>query len=365
VTIVEPPGNVAPVPTFARSCTGLTCSVSSQGTADPNTGDVITYSWNWGDGTALSTGASPAAHVYAAAGSYTITLTATDGWGKAATTTRDVTLAEPAGNTAPNATFTATCATFTVCQMNSAGTTDAEGDAIRYSWNWGDATTASTTASPSHTYATPGRYTIELTVTDVWGQMATATREVTITEPASNGAPTAVIASATCATFTTCAMSATGSSDPDSATGDGIRNYRWTWGDGTPDTTATSASQSHVYRVPGTYTVTLQVVDKWGRASASVTQQVTTQAEPEGNSPPTVTFATSCTVRTCATNSAGTSDADGGIRSYSYDWGDGTAFGTAANGSHLYAVAGTYTIALTVTDNWGRTTTTTREVTIT
>ena len=81
---------------------------------------------------------------------------------------------------------------------------------------------------------------------------------MTITEPASNNAPTAVIASGTCAPFTTCAMSGTGSSDPDTASGDGIRNYVWTWGDGTPDTTGTSASQSHVYAVAGTYTVTLK-----------------------------------------------------------------------------------------------------------
>ena len=56
VTIVEPTGNTAPVPTFTQSCLGLTCSVSSQGTADPNTGDTIAYSWNWGDGTARQHG---------------------------------------------------------------------------------------------------------------------------------------------------------------------------------------------------------------------------------------------------------------------------------------------------------------------
>ncbi len=76
--------------------------MSSAGTADPNTGDTIAYSWNWGDGTALSTGASPSAHVYAAAGAYTITLTTTDGWGKSASTTRNVTLTEPAGNQPPS-----------------------------------------------------------------------------------------------------------------------------------------------------------------------------------------------------------------------------------------------------------------------
>ena len=199
VTIVEPAGNSAPVPTFAQSCTGPDLLGQQPGHGRPqrwgpaNTPDTITYSWNWGDGTALSTGASPAAHVYAATGSYTITLTTTDGWGKSASTTRDVTLIEPAANTAPNATFTATCPPFTTCQMNSAGTADAE---VTRSGTRGTGAMQrrhGTTASPSHTYATPGTYTIVLTVTDVWGKVGTATQEVTMTEPESNGAPIAVI----------------------------------------------------------------------------------------------------------------------------------------------------------------------------
>jgi PKD repeat protein len=368
VTIVEPSGNSAPVPTFVQSCQGLTCSVSSAGTADPNTGDVISYSWNWGDGTPVSTGAAPAAHIYAAAGSYTITLTTTDGWGKFASTTRGIVLSEPAGNTAPHVEFTTSCASFTVCQMNSAGTLDNEGDAIKYSWNWGDSTTATTTASPAHTYATPGTYTIVLTVTDVWGKFASATHNVTITEPASNNAPTAVIASGTCPTFTTCAMSGTGSTDPDTATGDGIRNYVWSWGDGTPDTTGTTASQSHVYPVAGSYTVTLRVLDKWGRSSGPVSMGVTTQTEPAGNNPPVVTFPQpTCTGRTCSVSSAGTTDTDGGIRSYTWSWGDGTLDTTTtstATQSHTYVAAGTYTITLIATDNWGRATTVQKTVTV-
>jgi PKD repeat protein len=368
VTIVKPSGNTAPVPTFAYSCTGLTCSVSSSGTADPDAGDVISYSWNWGDGSTPSTGASPAAHVYATAGTYTITLTTTDGWGNSASTTRNVGLSEPAGNTAPHVEFTTSCTSFTVCQMNSSGTVDAEGDAMKYAWDWGDQTAASTTASPAHTYATPGTYTIALTVTDVWGKATTVTHAVTITEPASNNAPTAVIASGTCSSLTTCVMSATGSSDPDTAAGDGIRNYVWSWGDGTPDTTGTTASQTHVFPVAGTYTVTLKVLDKWGRSSAAVTQSVTTLAEPAGNNPPTVVFAApTCTGRTCTVSAAGTTDTDGGIRSYTWKWDDGSpdTTSTSTSSSHAYAAAGTYTITLTVTDNWGRTSTATRQVTLT
>ena len=372
VTIVEPSGNSAPVPTFTQNCQGLTCAVNSQGTADPNTaanGDTITYSWNWGDGTAASTGAAPAAHAYAAAGNYTITLTTTDGWGKAASTTRNVSLSEPGTNRPPTATFTVSCASFTVCQFNSAGSVDPDGDAVRYLWDFGDGTTA-TAAAPSKTYATAGSYAVKLTVTDVWGKAGTDTKTATITEPAGNNAPTAGTVSETCTTSnTTCTMTATGASDPDTAAGDAIRNYVWSWGDGTPDTTGTSASQAHVFPTPGTYTVTLRVLDKWGRASAVVTRSVTTAAEPAGNNGPAVVFnQPTCTARVCVANSAGTTDTDGGIRSYTFKWGDGTTdtvTTSTANQSHTYAAAGTYTITLVATDNWGRTTTVTRSVTVT
>ncbi|MBA2694259.1 MAG: PKD domain-containing protein [Actinobacteria bacterium] len=117
-------------------------------------------------------------------------------------------------------------------------------------------------------------------------------------------------------------MSATGSSDPDTAAGDGIRNYVWAWGDGTPDTTGTSASQSHAFPTPGTYTVTLRVLDKWGRASAPVTQSVTTAVEPAGNQAPTAVFnQPTCNGRTCPVSSSGSTDTDGGIRNYTWKWG--------------------------------------------
>ena len=56
--------------------------------------------------------------------------------------------------------------------MNSAGTADPDGDALRYAWKFGD-TGTSTATNPSRTYAGPGTYTIVLTVTDVWGKTAT------------------------------------------------------------------------------------------------------------------------------------------------------------------------------------------------
>jgi large repetitive protein len=105
VTITEPPGNGPPVPVInPPSCAGQTCNFSAVGTVDPNAGDSITYSWDFADpasGAANNVKAGSAtSHVFTAGPSgvtttYTVTLKATDGWGKFASTTRDVTFTAP------------------------------------------------------------------------------------------------------------------------------------------------------------------------------------------------------------------------------------------------------------------------------
>jgi hypothetical protein len=60
---------------------------------------------------------------------------------------------------------------------------------------------------------------------------------------------------------------------------------------------------------------------------------------------------------------AGSSDPDGSIVSYRWSFGDG-ATGTGANLTHTYSKAGTYSVALTVTDNAGQSATAVRAVTI-
>ena len=94
VTITEPTTNAPPVPVLTTNCSGLTCGVTAAGTTDPNAGDVITYAWSWGDATSDGTGQG-AVHTYASPGTYTVTLTATDGWGESATTTQSVSVSGP------------------------------------------------------------------------------------------------------------------------------------------------------------------------------------------------------------------------------------------------------------------------------
>ncbi len=83
------------------------------------------------------------------------------------------------------------------------------------------------------------------------------------------------------------------------------------------------------------------------------------------NTPPTASFTSSCTNLSCDFNAAASTDADGTIASYAWDFGDGTPAGSGVSPSHTYATANTYTVQLTVTDDDGATASTTRSVTVT
>ncbi|MEU4769366.1 PQQ-dependent sugar dehydrogenase [Actinosynnema sp. NPDC023794] len=82
----------------------------------------------------------------------------------------------PAGNKAPTARAGANpvsgSAPLTV-NFSSAGSSDPEGGALTYAWNFGDGAT-STAANPTHTYTANGQYSATLTVTDTGGRSGSA-----------------------------------------------------------------------------------------------------------------------------------------------------------------------------------------------
>ncbi len=82
------------------------------------------------------------------------------------------------------------------------------------------------------------------------------------------------------------------------------------------------------------------------------------------NTPPTASFTYSCSDLTCSFDGSGSTDSDGSINSYLWNFGNGlTATGETA--THTYAAGGTYTVTLTVTDDKGATGTETQSVTVT
>ena len=152
----------------------------------------------------------------------------------------------------------------------------------------------------------------------------------------------------------TCSFTST-SSDPDGS----ITAYQWTFGDGG---SATTQNPSHTYSAGGTYTVQLTVTDNQN-ATNSVTHSVTVTAPPPPNQPPVAAFTSSCSGLTCNFTST-SSDPDGSISAYQWDFGDGGS-ATTQNPSHTYSAGGTYTVQLTVTDNQNATNSVTHSVTVT
>lgn len=146
---------------------------------------------------------------------------------------------------------------------------------------------------------------------------------------------------------------ASGSTDPE---GEPL-SYSWQFGDGQ---TATGVRPSHRYAESGTYTVRLTVTDAQG-ATASSESTVSVQAP---NVDPTAAFTSATDGLTASFDARGSSDPDGTIVSYDWDFGDGSEPGTGVAPNHTYSAGGTFAVRLTVTDDRGATASSTRQVTV-
>ena len=151
---------------------------------------------------------------------------------RAATTTAATT----PDNQAPTAAYTFACEALACTFTNSSTDPDGADDIDTYAWDFGDDGT-SAEASPAHTFAAAGTYSVALTVTDTTGDTDTETKSVTVSTTAANLPPTAAftfICNAEECTFTD------GSTDTDGT----IASYAWDFGDGN---TSTEASPVHAY----------------------------------------------------------------------------------------------------------------------
>lgn len=91
------------------------------------------------------------------------------------------------GNVPPTACFSHT-ETNLQTSVNGGCSTDPDGTIASYAWTFGDGATGSG-ATPSHTYAAAGTYTVGLTVTDNGGATASTSQSVTVTSGGGGGDP--------------------------------------------------------------------------------------------------------------------------------------------------------------------------------
>lgn len=154
-----PPPNQLPTASFTSSCTELACTFDATASTDDD-GTVRGYAWSFGDGT---TGAgATTSHAYPTAGTRTVVLTVTDDQGGTGTVSHVVAAGQV--NTAPTASFTATC-DGRVCSFDGTGSVDPDGTVVGYDWDFGDGTVGQG-ATIQHPYAAGGNYQVSLVVTD-------------------------------------------------------------------------------------------------------------------------------------------------------------------------------------------------------
>lgn len=145
--------------------------------------------------------------------------------------------------------------------------------------------------------------------------------------------------------------------DPDGE----IKFYRWNFGDGTSEILA--EKPVHIYRNPGEYTVTLTVIDSLGTTDTSIT---TANISGIPNQKPIAIIQipeSGETGKDIVFNGINSSDPDGSIVNYTWNFGDGeTGYGVLT--THKYTESGTYLVTLTVTDDDGKKDVTQSSITI-
>lgn len=293
--------NTPPVAGFSSSVSGKTASFSDGSTDDKG---VVSHSWRFGDG-ATSSLQNPT-HTYANDGTYQVTLTVADQEGLTDSHSSSVTV----GGTPPPG-----CdgiAAWSATQSYSLG------DIVSYSGRKYTAIWWSTGAQPD-------------IFSNVWRDDGVCDSTGENNPPVSSFS---YVADQLSVTFT------------DTSTDDnGVVSHSWNFGDGN---SSSAQNPIHNYISAGSYTVTLTVTDAQGLQNTS--SQVVTVSSDSGNQAPNANF--NHTANGLTVNFTNSSSDDNGIVSYSWSFGDGRQ-SSEVNPSHIYSVAGSYTVTLTVTDAEG------------
>ncbi len=161
--------------------TQVTFSASST-----NAVGTVIYRWDFqSDGTYDAQGQT-VTYTYISPGTYTVTLQGIDSQGHIATDTLIINVINSSPTNKPPTVWIGTdgninsgTAPLTVKFLSHAE--DQDGTIVSYIWNFGDGET-STEQFPTHTYNSPGTYTVTLIVTDNQGATGMANLTITVTQ---------------------------------------------------------------------------------------------------------------------------------------------------------------------------------------
>ncbi|MFK7756482.1 MAG: PKD domain-containing protein [Flavobacteriales bacterium] len=218
------------------------CEAYTVETLNQSIGEFLKFDWNMGDGTIILDSEN-VAHDYDAIGNYNVTLTVTD---ELCDITDDSTLPIEITNEVQAQLSTPDlegCAPFET-NFNS---TSVGADMVV--WDFGDDSPTVNTENTTHTFATPGTYTVTLSVEGNTGctGIDDTTAEITVIEPPVLEPDFDMVQSGECLDLN---INLTDLSEGP------IDNYLWEFGDGNQ---SVAQDTEHTYSNTGNYTITLTV----------------------------------------------------------------------------------------------------------
>lgn len=312
----------------SSACAGSPVTVTYNG----NAGAGATYTWDFGGGTVQAgSGGGPYQVVWNTEGNYTVSLVVSENGCTSAASSQPVTIYP-----IPTSSFTVTTS---LCPGQS-GLITYTGSATAgatYQWNFGGGTVVSGSGQGPYqvSWATPGTYTVGLTVTEN-GCVSSVTNQNVVVQPTPSASFSLPSAGCPGAPVT---VNYTG------ASGAGA-SYSWNFGSATVLSGSGSGPYQVTWDAPGNYSVSLIVTDN-GCNSQPNSQNITIYTQP------TADFVVSGAVCPGEGTVITYTGSAGPGATYNWNFNGGTVQSGSGSGPYTvsWPLSGTYNISLTVTEN--------------
>ncbi|WP_203532672.1 PKD domain-containing protein [Draconibacterium halophilum] len=331
-------GTAVPVANFTASKTAVNTN-ETVSFSDLSTNTPTSWSWTFAGGNPATSTAQNPTVTYSSAGTYKVTLTATNADGSNTKSvdnyiTVTVPIVAPVADFSANPRSLEKGGNVTFSDLSSNSPT---------SWSWtfeGGNPATSTAQNPTVTYNTSGTYKVILTATNASGSdTKTAYNYIEVTEPvvlpvADFAANKTIISTGESVSFSDLSSNATARS--------------WTFEGGSP-TTSTAQNPAVTYYTAGTYKVTVTATNADGSDTKILDNYIAVN-DPVTVVVPVADFAADKTIITTG-KSVNFSDLSSDATSWSWTFeGADKTSSTLQNPSIIYSKAGTYNVSLTATN---------------